>query len=68
MVSEHASPMAVLGGEDAGGQNVHVAAITRRPDQGGELGSLLRRRGVHHVRLLDRRLRRGFPQRALHKD
>ena len=27
MVSEHASPLAVLGGVDAGGQNVHVAAI-----------------------------------------
>ncbi len=27
MVSEHASPLAVLGGEDAGGQNVHVAAL-----------------------------------------
>jgi glycosyltransferase involved in cell wall biosynthesis len=29
MVSEHASPLAVMGGEDAGGQNVHVAALTR---------------------------------------
>jgi len=27
MVSEHASPLAVLGGVDAGGQNVHVAAL-----------------------------------------
>lgn len=27
MVSEHASPLAVLGGQDAGGQNVHVAAL-----------------------------------------
>jgi type III pantothenate kinase len=27
MVSEHASPLAVLGGADAGGQNVHVAAL-----------------------------------------
>lgn len=27
MVSEHASPLSVLGGEDAGGQNVHVAAL-----------------------------------------
>lgn len=26
-VSEHASPLAVLGGADAGGQNVHVAAL-----------------------------------------
>src|SRR5438874_8488699 len=27
MISEHASPLAVLGGADAGGQNVHVAAL-----------------------------------------
>jgi D-inositol-3-phosphate glycosyltransferase len=27
MVSEHADPTAALGGEDAGGQNVHVAAL-----------------------------------------
>src|SRR5688500_14426019 len=27
MLSEHASPLAVLGGVDAGGQNVHVAAL-----------------------------------------
>jgi D-inositol-3-phosphate glycosyltransferase len=29
MISEHASPLAVLGGADAGGQNVHVAALAR---------------------------------------
>lgn len=29
MVSEHASPLATLGGEDAGGQNVHVAELAR---------------------------------------
>src|SRR5688572_4850253 len=28
MVSEHASPLAVLGEVDAGGQNVHVAALS----------------------------------------
>ena len=37
MISEHASPLAVLGGADAGGQNVHVAelalALGRRGDQ-----------------------------------
>jgi glycosyltransferase involved in cell wall biosynthesis len=37
MVSEHASPLAILGGVDAGGQNVHVAevaaALARRGDQ-----------------------------------
>ena len=30
MVSDHASPLAVLGGVDAGGQNVHVAALARQ--------------------------------------
>lgn len=29
LVSEHASPLAVLGGVDAGGQNVHVAELAR---------------------------------------
>src|SRR3954465_6319118 len=29
MVSEHASPLAVLGDVDAGGQNVHVASLAR---------------------------------------
>lgn len=28
MVSEHASPLAAIGGEDAGGQNVHVAELS----------------------------------------
>jgi D-inositol-3-phosphate glycosyltransferase len=30
MISEHASPMACLGGQDAGGQNVYVDEISRR--------------------------------------
>jgi glycosyltransferase involved in cell wall biosynthesis/phosphoheptose isomerase len=29
LISEHASPLAALGGVDAGGQNVHVAALAR---------------------------------------
>ncbi|HEX5495778.1 MAG TPA: glycosyltransferase [Mycobacteriales bacterium] len=29
MVSEHANPLATLGGSDAGGQNVYVAALSR---------------------------------------
>lgn len=29
MISEHASPLAALGGADAGGQNVHVAALSQ---------------------------------------
>ncbi|KIQ12895.1 glycosyltransferase [Curtobacterium flaccumfaciens] len=44
MVSEHASPLAVLGGVDAGGQNVHVA----------ELSAALADRG-HHVTVYTRR-------------
>ena len=38
MVSEHASPLATLGGVDAGGQNVHVAALaTALADRGHEV-------------------------------
>jgi glycosyltransferase involved in cell wall biosynthesis len=44
MVSEHASPLAALGGVDAGGQNVHVAALS----------SALARRG-HSVTVYTRR-------------
>jgi D-inositol-3-phosphate glycosyltransferase len=44
MISEHASPLAVLGGVDAGGQNTHVA----------ELAIALAQRG-HEVRVYTRR-------------
>lgn len=38
LVSEHASPLAVLGGADAGGQNVHVAELARQlARQGAEV-------------------------------
>ena len=53
MVSEHASPLAVLGGVDAGGQNVHVA----------ELSAALARRG-HEVLVYTRRDSRQLPQRV----
>ncbi|MFN2449567.1 MAG: glycosyltransferase [Candidatus Baltobacteraceae bacterium] len=44
MVSEHASPLAVLGGVDAGGQNVHVAALAEAlAQQGGEVTVYTRR-------------------------
>jgi glycosyltransferase involved in cell wall biosynthesis len=44
MVSEHASPLAVLGGEDAGGQNVHVAALAGAlADRGHEVEVYTRR-------------------------
>jgi glycosyltransferase involved in cell wall biosynthesis/phosphoheptose isomerase len=51
MVSEHASPLAAVGGVDAGGQNVHVAALS----------AAVARRGVEvvvHTRRDDRRLPR----------
>ncbi len=53
MVSEHASPLAVLGGLDAGGQNVHVA----------ELSAALSRRG-HEVLVYTRSDSRRLPERV----
>ncbi|MFD5826485.1 glycosyltransferase [Lentzea sp. NPDC060358] len=57
MVSEHASPLAALGGADAGGQNVHVAA----------LAAALVRRG-HEVTVHTRRDARGLPRRVRTRD
>jgi D-inositol-3-phosphate glycosyltransferase len=54
MVSEHASPLAVLGGADAGGQNVHVAALS----------AALARRGVEVV-VHTRRDDPGLPRRVV---
>ena len=53
MVSEHASPLAVLGGVDAGGQNVHV----------GELSAALARAG-HEVTVYSRRDDPDLPERV----
>ncbi|WP_307083551.1 glycosyltransferase [Arthrobacter agilis] len=53
MVSEHASPLAALGGVDAGGQNVHVA----------ELSLALARRG-HDVTVYTRRDDAALPDRV----
>lgn len=53
MVSEHASPLAALGGVDAGGQNVHVAALS----------TALARRG-HHVTVYTRRDATELPARV----
>ncbi|MDN3296047.1 glycosyltransferase [Streptomyces ficellus] len=53
LVSEHASPLAVLGGVDAGGQNVHVA----------RLAGALADRG-HHVTVFTRRDARDLPDRV----
>jgi type III pantothenate kinase len=64
MVSEHASPLAALGGVDAGGQNVHVAELSRAVARMGAQVTVHTRRdtdaspswvllapgvGVHHV-------------------
>jgi D-inositol-3-phosphate glycosyltransferase len=57
MVSEHASPLAVLGGADAGGQNVHVAA----------LAAALARRGLEVV-VYTRRDDAALPQRVAFAD
>src|SRR5699024_7367191 len=53
MISEHASPLAAVGGADAGGQNVHVA----------ELSAALARRG-HDVVVYTRRDDPGLPERG----
>lgn len=53
MVSEHASPLAALGGADSGGQNVHVL----------ELSSALARAG-HEVTVWTRRDDRATPEAA----
>jgi D-inositol-3-phosphate glycosyltransferase len=50
MISEHASPLAALGGTDAGGQNAHVA----------ELSAALATQG-HEVRVYTRRDDAGLP-------
>jgi glycosyltransferase involved in cell wall biosynthesis len=50
MISEHASPLAVLGGVDAGGQNAHVAELSAALAAGG-----------HEVRVYTRRDDAGLP-------
>jgi D-inositol-3-phosphate glycosyltransferase len=54
LISEHASPLAALGGQDAGGQNTHVA----------ELAAALVARG-HDVRVYTRRDRADQPASVL---
>lgn len=53
MVSEHASPLAALGGPDAGGQNVYVAQVARQ----------LARKG-YRVTVYTRRDAAGLPDRV----
>ncbi len=44
MISEHASPLAALGGVDAGGQNVHVSALARELGRRGNTVDVYTRR------------------------
>jgi glycosyltransferase involved in cell wall biosynthesis len=57
LVSEHASPLAAIGGVDAGGQNVHVAA----------LAAGLAERG-HEVTVHTRRDDEALPERVVTQD
>jgi len=50
MVSEHASPLATLGGVDAGGQNVHVAALAGALAARGHEIVVYTRRDSWHLR------------------
>jgi len=52
MISEHASPLATLGGEDAGGQNAHVAQLSATLAADG-----------HEVRVYTRRDAPTLPER-----
>ena len=44
VISEHASPLAALGGEDSGGQNVYVAELARRLGKMGHRVDVFTRR------------------------
>jgi phosphoheptose isomerase len=44
MISEHASPLAVLGGADSGGQNVYVAQLARQLAEAGHRVDIFTRR------------------------
>lgn len=57
MVSEHASPLAAIGGVDAGGQNVHVAALAAGLAQRG-----------HDVTVHTRRDDDALPERVVTQD
>ena len=49
LISEHASPLAALGGTDAGGQNVYVAHIGRCLAEAGHQVDVLTRRDAEHL-------------------
>jgi len=49
LISEHASPLAALGGIDAGGQNVYVAQVARALAASGHSVDVLTRRDAPHL-------------------
>src|SRR5690242_2364436 len=57
MGSEHASPLATLGGPAAGGRNAHVAALSAALSAAG-----------HEVRVYTRRDGPRLPERVAHRD
>jgi hypothetical protein len=63
LVSEHASPLAALGGVDAGGQNVHVRSLALALGRLGAHVVVHTRRDARVVREA-RSLRVGTPRRC----
>jgi len=49
MISEHASPLATLGGVDAGGQNIYVEHVARSLAKAGHHVDVLTRRDAPHL-------------------
>jgi glycosyltransferase involved in cell wall biosynthesis len=49
MISEHASPLAAVGGVDAGGQNIHVARLASALAQRGHAVDVYTRRDHHYL-------------------
>ena len=65
MISEHASPLAALGGVDAGGQNVHVAALSEALAKRGHRVTVYTRRDAAE---LPERVRVGRRLEVVHVD
>lgn len=65
MVSEHASPLAALGGVDAGGQNVHVAALSEALARRGHAVTVYTRRDAED---LPARVKAGPALEVVHVD
>jgi hypothetical protein len=49
LISEHASPLAILGGVDAGGQNIYVAQVAQRLVDAGHTVDVLTRRDAEDL-------------------